>query len=108
MPDNPEEKLDLITLIAQRGRVDDIVKAAESAGATGVTYFEAKGTGVRQKLGLKGFLIVPDKQVFLIVTKRHQTDAVFEAVSKAAHLDEPAKGFAYIHPIDRAVGFLTS
>ncbi len=101
-----KKMLDLITVIAQRGRVDEIVKAAQEAGATGVTYFDAKGTGVRQKIGLKGFLVVPDKQVFLIVTHSEQTKAVFEAVSKAARLDEPARGFAYVHRIDDAVGFL--
>ncbi len=101
-------KYDLITCIAQRGRKDDIVNAATAAGANGVTYFDAIGTGVRQKLGLKGLLIVPDKQVFLIVTEKADTHSVFEAVAKAAKLDEPGRGFAYISNVEQAVGFFSA
>lgn len=96
----------LITCIAQRGRKDDIVSAAISAGAHGITYFDADGTGTRQKLGLKGLLISRDKQVFLIVVRKEDTDKIFDAVVKAAKLDEPAAGLAFISPVDRAVGFL--
>lgn len=42
----------LITCIAQRGRKEDIVSAAIKSGANGITYFDATGTGTRQKLGI--------------------------------------------------------
>ena len=76
------------------------------AGAPGATYYYGRGTGVRQKLGVLSKLIVPEKEVILIVTKKSQTDAVFAAVIKAGKLDKKGQGFAYIHKIDRAVGFL--
>src|SRR5210317_1700544 len=98
--------LNLITCIVQRGRAEKVVDAALKAGAPGATYYYGRGTGVRQKLGVLSKLIVPEKEIILIVTKDSQTDAVFEAIIKAGKLDKKGLGFAYIHKIDRAIGFL--
>ena len=100
------DDLNLITCIVQRGRADKVVDAALKAGAPAATYYYGRGTGVRQKLGVLSKLIVPEKEIILIVIKENQTDAVFEAVIKAARLDKKGQGFAYIHKIDRAIGFL--
>ena len=98
--------LNLITCIVQRGRAEKVVDAALKAGAPGATYYYGRGTGVRQKLGVLSKLIVPEKEIILIVTKANQTDSVFDAVIKAGKLEKKGQGFAYIHKIDRAVGFL--
>jgi nitrogen regulatory protein PII len=98
--------LNLITCIVQRGRAEKVVDAALKAGAPGATYFYGRGTGVRQKLGVLSKLIVPEKEIIQIVTKASQTDQVFEAIIKAGKLDKKGQGFAYIHKIDRAIGFL--
>lgn len=98
--------LNQITCIVQRGRAEKVVDAALKAGAPGATYYYGRGTGVRQKLGVLSKLIVPEKEIILIVTRESQTDAVFEAIVKAGKLDKKGQGFAYIHKVDRAVGFL--
>ncbi len=98
--------LNQITCIVQRGRAEKVVAAALKAGAPGATYYYGRGTGVRQKLGVLAKLIVPEKEIILIVTKESQTDAVFEAIIKAGKLDKKGQGFAYIHKIERAIGFL--
>lgn len=98
--------LNQITCIVQRGRAEKVVDAALKAGAPGATYYYGRGTGVRQKLGVLSKLIVPEKEIILIVTRESQTDAVFEAIIKAGKLDKKGQGFAYIHKVDRAVGFL--
>ena len=100
------QNFNLITCIVQRGRAEKVVDAALKAGAPGATYYYGRGTGVRQKLGVLSKLIVPEKEIILIVTKANQTDSVFGAVIKAGKLDKKGQGFAYIHKIDRAVGFL--
>ena len=100
------EDIKLITCIVQRGRADKAVDAAMSAGAEGATIFYARGTGVRQKLGILGKLIEAEKEVIMIVVRNNQHDAVFEALSKTAELDKPGKGFAFIHHIEKAIGFL--
>ena len=96
-------KINLITCIVERGRRDLVVRAALEEGAQGATFFNGKGTGVRQALGIT---VTPGKEIILIVTKDEQTDPVFDAVVAAGRLDEKGQGFAYYHSLDRAVGFL--
>jgi len=97
----------LITCIVQRGEADKVVAAAMAAGAQGATMYYGRGTGVREKLGFSGMFIKPEKEIVLIITKDEQTDAVFNAVVKAAQLDKKGQGFAFLHKLDRAVGFIT-
>ncbi len=100
------EELTLITCIVQRGKADKVVKEALKAGAQGATICYGKGTGVRQKLGVLTDLIVPEKEIILIVTKGAETDAVFETIIEAAKLRLKGQGFAFLHKIDKAIGFL--
>jgi|SRR3989339_552083 len=97
----------LITCIVQRGEADQVVAAAMQAGAQGATIYYGRGTGVREKLGFAGMFIKPEKEIILIVAKEEQTEAVFEAVVKAARLEKKGQGFAFLHKLDRAVGFVT-
>ena len=100
------EEINLITAIVQRGKADKIVGDAISAGAEGATVFYARGTGVRQKLGLLGKLITPEKEVIFIVAKKSQANLIFDVIVKSGQLDKPGRGFAFVHTVDRAVGFL--
>ena len=101
-PVNPN----LITCIVQRGESDKVIDAAMAAGAEGATLYYGRGTGVREKLGFAGRFIKPEKEIILIITKDEQTNDVFDAVVKAARLDKKGQGFAFLHKLDRAVGFL--
>ena len=96
----------LITCIVQRGEAEKVVDAAIAAGAAGATMYYGRGTGVRQKLGFAGKFIKAEKEIILIVTKREQTEKVFDAVVAAAGLTEKGNGFAFLHKLDRAIGFL--
>lgn len=100
------EKIDSIFCVVQRGKADEVVKAALDAGAQGATMFYARGTGVRQKLGILGSLIQPEKEVIFIVTRSEKTESVFNAMILAGKLEEPGRGFAFVQKIERAIGFL--
>jgi nitrogen regulatory protein PII len=99
-----ELETQLITAVVRQSLADETAKAAIGAGATGITFFRAEGTGVRQKLGYVGTLIEPDKQVFLIVTEKSQTQAVLDAIVMAANLSLPGEGFAYVQPVSQVIG----
>ena len=100
------EQLDLITCIVQRGKAEKIIKAATEAGAQGATTFYARGTGVRQKMGVLGLFVQPEKEVVMIVTHPNETDAIFNAIVEAGKLNRPGLGFIFVSKIDRAIGFL--
>lgn len=101
-----DEKPSLITCVVQRGEADKVVDAALEAGAEGATIYFGRGRGVRERMGFLGRFVKPEKEVILIITRQDQTAAVFEAVQDAARLKEPGTGFAFLHKIDRAIGFM--
>lgn len=102
----PQPEMDLITAVVRRSMADQALKAALDAGAPGITYFWARGTGVKEKIDDVGSLIEAEKQVLWVVTQKGQTEKVLAAIVKAANLDRPAEGFAYVQPVTHTVGFV--
>lgn len=96
----------LITCIVQRGLADDIVTAAQEAGAQGATVFYARGGGVRERLGILGLAVEVEKEVINIVVANDQVDRVFERMYVAGNLDTPGMGFIYVTPLDKAGTFI--
>ncbi len=97
-------KLDLIFCIVQRGRADKIIKKALKAGAGGATTWFARGSGIREKLGLLGIAISPEKEVIMVVTPPELTENVFAAIVSAGKLDVPGQGLAFVTEIKQLAG----
>jgi nitrogen regulatory protein PII len=96
---SPDTSLHLITCVVQRGKGDTIAKAAMAAGAGGATIHFARGTGTRERLGLLGLAIVPEKEVVLVICKEDMSARLLEAITKAGSLDVPGMGIAFITPV---------
>ncbi|OSM00302.1 P-II family nitrogen regulator [Magnetofaba australis] len=96
----------LITVIVQRGMGDNIVKAAREAGAQGATVNYARGSGVRERLGLLGVAVEVEKEIVNIVVSSEQKDAVFSSVYTAGDLDTPGMGFMYVQPLEKAATYI--
>lgn len=92
----------LITCIVQRGLADNIVKAAQEAGAQGATVYYARGSGVRERLGILGLAVEVEKEVINIIVASDQADRVFERMYIAGQLDTPGMGFIYVTPLEKA------
>ena len=96
----------LITCIVQRGQGDTIVNAAQEAGAQGATVFYAKGSGVRERLGILGVAVEVDKEVVNVVVSSEQLDTVFNNIYLAGQLDTPGMGFMYVTPLEKAATYI--
>ena len=96
----------LITCVVQRGKADKIVKAALEAGAGGATVFFGRGMGLRDRLGLLGLAIVPEKEIVLIVSEKKETPRIFDVIIEAAKLNVPGMGVAFVTPIHAVVGLV--
>ena len=101
-----QQAFHLIACLIQRGKGDTIAKAAAAAGAGGATIFFARGTGHRERLGLLGLAIVPEKEVVLIVCEQDESRAIFDAVATAGKLDTPGMGIAFVIPIHEVAGLI--
>jgi nitrogen regulatory protein PII len=100
------EDMDLITAVVRQPLAQATLKAAIAAGAPGITYFVAQGTGIKETLGYVGSLIEHEKTILWIVVKHDHTEKVLKAVAEAANLNLPGEGLAYVQPVTAAIGFL--
>ncbi len=91
--------LNLLTCILQKGEADAVVKAAVDAGCQGATIHYARGTGVRERLGLLGVAVESEKEVITILVSAQMTERIFEAVYFAGRLDTPGMGIVFVTPV---------
>ena len=92
----------LITCIVERDLADGVVDAAIKAGAQAATFHPTSGRGVRERIGFTQ----REKEIVLVVTKSETTKNVFDAMVSAGSLKQLGKGFAYIQPVEQAIGFI--
>ena len=106
----PEEAktLKLILAIVQRGKADHLVKAAIRAGAPAATVWHGRGQGIRERLGLLGLAIQPEKELVLIVLEAWLLDAVVAAMVREGKLDQPGIGILFVVALEKAVGMVTA
>ncbi len=96
----------LITASVQRGMADEVVKAAQEAGAQGASIHYAHGRGVRERLGIWGLAVEAEKEVINIVVSSDQVDRVFEKMYLAGKMDTPGMGFMWVTPLEKAATFV--
>ena len=91
-------RLNLITCVLQRGRANDVAKAAMQAGAKGATVLYGRGMGVGELMGALGFAIVPQKEVIQIVTTADSTKKLFDVVVRGGRAGQARDGHRLHHP----------
>jgi len=96
----------LITCIVQRGIADDIVKAAQEAGAPGATIHYGKGSGMQEVLGILSIAIDTEKEIINIVVADDQADRVYERMFLAGKLDTPGMGMMYMTKLEKAATYI--
>ena len=95
-----------ITCVLQNGLAEKVLDAAKNCGAQGATVSYARGTGVRDRMGLIGVTIDENKEVLRIIVSAEQAELVFEAMYLAGELDTPGKGIMYISELDRIATYI--
>ena len=96
----------LITCVVESGLADKIVDAATNVGAQGATINYARGTGIREKLGLLGVTIDEQKEIIRVIVSEEQSEIVFEAMYLAGDLDKPGKGIMYMSELDKVATYI--
>ncbi len=96
----------LIACVVQRGYADDVIRAAQEAGAQGATTYFARGSGVRERLGILGVAVEVEKEMINVVVANDQVERVFEKMFLAGQLDTPAMGFIYITQLEKAATYI--
>lgn len=107
---NPEKKgvnnvdYESIFVIVDKGSIDDVLEAAESAGSTGGTIIHGRGSGSQDKATLFNIQIEPEKDILLILSKAEKTDDIVNAISERLNIHEPGAGIIFVLDVNRTLG----
>lgn len=96
----------LITCIVQRGAAEKMVAAAQEAGAQGATISFARGSGVRERLGILGLAVEAEKEMISIIVAEDQADRVFEKLYFAGELNVPGMGIISLTRLEKVATFI--
>jgi hypothetical protein len=97
----------LLTCVVQTGFSEVILKAARDVGATsGAMSHHARGTGLRERLGILGIAVEAEKEVISLLVSSEQRDLVYDTLYRAAGLDVPGRGFIYIMALEKASAYI--
>ena len=91
----------LITCVVESGLADKIIDAATNVGAQGATINYARGTGIRNRMGLLGVTIDEQKEIIRIIVSKEQSNRGFESMYLSGNLDTPGKGIMWMVKLDR-------
>jgi hypothetical protein len=96
----------LITCIVARGRGDEAIQVARETGVGGAILYHAKGSGLRERLGLLGIAVEADKDVVTVIAGSEQRDLVMRSLYTRLGLDRPGAGVIYSLPLDRMATYI--
>lgn len=96
----------MITCVVENDLAEKVLEAAKNSGAQGATINYARGTGVRERLGLLGVTVDEQKEVIRIIVSEDQADLIFEAMFLAGKLDTPGKGIMFMTKLDRVATYI--
>jgi len=83
---------------------DQVIQAAQQAGATGVTILNARGEGIHKQKSFFGLNMEVQREVLLFLVEDFNSDDIMEAIFRAGKFFEPGNGMAFSLQVDRAIG----
>jgi len=96
----------LITCAVERGRGDDVIRAAREAGAAGAIVYRAHGVGVRERLGILAIALEAEKDVVTVLVAADQEDFLIQHIYSAVGLDRPGAGMVYAIPLEKVASYI--
>ncbi|MCL2539392.1 MAG: P-II family nitrogen regulator [Oscillospiraceae bacterium] len=94
----------IIYVIVDKGKAEDVIEASNKAGAQGGTIINARGAGVHEVQKLFSVEIEPEKEEVFIITKTELKDGIVESVRTHLKIDEPGNGILFVMDVDEVYG----
>jgi len=99
-----EMQYEAIFTIVDKGLSDDVMEAAQSAGATGGTVIHGRGAGSHDTAKLFNIEIEPEKDIILILAESEKTAPIVNAIKERMDIEEPGKGVIFVVDVNRTYG----
>jgi nitrogen regulatory protein PII len=94
----------IIYVIVDKGKGEDVIDAANEAGAKGGTIVNARGAGIHEVQKLFSVEIEPEKEEVVIITKAALKDGIVTAIKDHLKIDEPGNGILFVMDVNEAYG----
>ena len=94
----------IIYVVVDKGKAEDVMAAARKVGARGGTITNARGAGIHEIQTFFSMEIEPEKETVFIITKREKKDAIVAAIVSDLKIDEPGKGILFVVDVDEVHG----
>lgn len=94
----------LITVIVDRGKADDVVDTAQRAGCFGGTIITGRGSGISQTKTLLNMEIEPEKEIVFMLTSARTAPDIEEAIDRELELDKPNHGIMFTQDVLKVRG----
>lgn len=98
----------VIVSIVRKGWGSSVLQASVKAGARGGTVLLGRGVGVHEQEKIFGMSIEPEKEILLTLVPTEEVDAILAEIVRAADLDAPGHGMAFVLPVNEVVGIADS
>jgi nitrogen regulatory protein PII len=94
----------MILVIVERGKAENVIEAATKAGSRGGTIINARGSGKHETSKLFSMEIEPEKEMVLIVCEANLTNAITASINEELKIDEPGNGVVFVQEINKTYG----
>lgn len=94
----------IIYVIVDKGKAEDVIEAANKAGSKGGTIINARGAGIHEAQKFFSVEIEPEKEKVLIITKSELKDAIVTSIKEHIKIDEPGNGVLFVMDTNEVYG----
>ena len=96
----------LIIALVEESKTDDVVEAARSEGATGMTVLnQARGEGLQKSKTFFGLTLETQRDMILMLVEEHLSRKILEKIESVGEFDKkPGTGIAFQINVEDAVG----
>ena len=95
-----------VFVIVERGKADDVIEAADKAGARGATVIHGRGSGIHEKSTLFNLVIEPEKEIVLMLVRKENVEKITGKIKEDFEIDKPGKGIIFTTPVEKAIGLV--
>lgn len=94
----------LITVIVDRGRGEDVIDAAVQSGSKGGTIINARGSSIHETRKVFAMEIEPEKEIVIILSESAGVEAITSSIRESLKIDQPGNGVMFVQDVNKTYG----
>jgi len=97
-------RFNMLFTICPTDKVQAIIDAAKSAGATGATILTVRGTGHKEAKTFFGLTLDRPQEAMVMLVEKHKENEMMDVIYQAGEMIKPGNGICFSLRIENVVG----